>query len=62
MRCRVFTLTTVIRDGVSMCKLVGARPSSLAEFRKFMLDPFESTIGCYFYWVVEDIRKGRDDS
>jgi len=45
-----------------MCRLVGARLSSLAGFRKLMFDPFESTIGCYFYWVVEDIRKGRDDS
>ena len=45
-----------------MCKLVGARRFSLAGFRKLMLDPFESAIGCYFYWVVEDIRKSRDDS
>jgi len=45
-----------------MRTLVGARPSSFAGFRKLMLDPFESTVGCYFYWVVKDIRKGRDDS
>ena len=35
---------------------------TLVRFRELVLDPFESTIGYYFYWVVEDVRKGGDDS
>jgi hypothetical protein len=37
-------------------------PTPIVGFCKLVLDPFESTIGCHFYWVVEDIRKGRDNS
>lgn len=41
--------------------LVGASLCSLVEFRKLVLDPLKSTISSYFYWMVEDKGKCRND-